>query len=337
MRLNAGLLTAAAVIILGAGYYAWTQSQGDGLPPDIAYGNGQVEAVQVDISSLVAGRVETVAVKEGDLVEPGQVVATIDADTIKAQLAQAEAQIAAAEAEVAAAEAQIAQMEALVAQAREDEDRSRKLVERGTATQAELDTLSTNTAVAEANLASARAALVAYQRGVDAAKAAAKQIATNLEDTELTAPVRGRILYRLVEPGEVIGAGSQVMTMVDLSQVYLEFYLPATQAHRVSIGDEARIKLDAVDAVVPATVTFVSPESQFTPKTVETADERQNLVFRVRARAPQELVEGYIDLVRTGIRGVAYVRLAPVPGQAPSDWPAELALADLSKLPVPAE
>ncbi len=91
------------------------------------------------------------------------------------------------------------------------------------------------------------------------------------------------------------------MTMADLSEVNLEFYLPASQAHLVALGSEARIKLDVVDAVVPATVTFVSPASQFTPREVETADERQNLVFRIRVRVPQELVEGHIEHVRTGI------------------------------------
>ncbi|TDX24740.1 HlyD family secretion protein [Rhodovulum visakhapatnamense] len=334
MRLQIGL-TAVAIFLAAGGYILWTQSQDDVLPVDIAYGNGQIEAVQVDISSMVAGRIETVSVREGDMVTPGQVVSTVDAKIIEAQLAQAKAQIAAAEAERAAAQAQIGQMEALLALAQEEEERSRALVARGTSPQSNLDTLSTNVAVAEANLEAARAALLAHERAVDAARAAADQIAANLEDTELTAPTVGRILYRLVEPGEIISAGARVMTMVDLSEVYLEFYLPATQAHRLAIGDEARIKLDVVDAVVPAIVTFVSPVSQFTPRTVETADERQNLVFRVRARVPQELVEAYIDYVRTGIRGVAYVRLAPEPGQAPSDWPAELQLADLSNLPLP--
>jgi len=336
MRLNTGLMAAAAVIILAGGYYVWSQSQGNGLPADIAYGNGQIEAVQVDISSMVGGRIETVAVREGDLVTPGQIVATVDAEIIEAQLAQAEAQIAAAEAERAAAQAQIEQMEAVLNLAQDEEERSRALVERGTSPQSSLDALSTNVSVAEANLQAARAALLARERAIDAANAAAAQIAATLDDTELTAPALGRIVYRLIEPGEVIGAGARVMTMIDLSEVYLEFYLPATQAHRLGIGDEARIRLDVADAVVPATITFVSPVSQFTPRTVETADERQNLVFRIRARVPQELVESYIDYVRTGIRGVAYVRLAPEPGQAPSDWPEELSLANLSDLPLPA-
>ncbi|WP_252737752.1 HlyD family secretion protein [Citreicella sp. C3M06] len=273
-------------------------------------------------------------VKEGDLVEPEQLVALLDADVITAQLAQAQAEVAAANAQVVAAEATIAQAEALMTLAEEELTRTEALEQRGTATTQVLDSRKTDVAVAQANLDAAKAALVSYQRGVDAAVAAAAQVASNLEDTELTSPTLGRVLYRLAEPGEVISAGSKVLTIVDLSEVYLEFFLPATQAHRLAVGSEARIKLDVVDAVVPATVTFVSPVSQFTPRSVETADERQNLVFRVRARIPQELVQTYIDYVRTGIRGVAYVRLAPTAGTAETDWPEELALDDLAALPI---
>lgn len=272
--------------------------------------------------------------KEGDLVEPGQLVATIDADVLTAQLAQAEAEVAAAEAQVAAAEAAIKQAEAVLALAEEELTRTEELEERGTATPQLLDSRRTDVAVAKADLASAKAALVSYQRSVDATRAAAEQVASNLEDTELTSPTLGRVLYRLVEPGEVISAGSKLLTLVDLSEVYLEFFLPATQAHRVAVGSEARIRLDVVDAVVPATVTFVSPVSQFTPRSVETADERQNLMFRVRVRVPQELVQKYIEYVRTGIRGVAYVRLAPAAGEPQAEWPEDLALDDLSALPL---
>ncbi|MBU2963118.1 HlyD family efflux transporter periplasmic adaptor subunit, partial [Citreicella sp. C3M06] len=334
MRVNKALIALLAVAALGVGYYFLEQASDTGLPEGIAFGNGQVEAVQVDVSSLIAGRVASVMVKEGDLVEPEQLVALLDADVITAQLAQAQAEVAAANAQVVAAEATIAQAEALMTLAEEELTRTEALEQRGTATTQVLDSRKTDVAVAQANLDAAKAALVSYQRGVDAAVAAAAQVASNLEDTELTSPTLGRVLYRLAEPGEVISAGSKVLTIVDLSEVYLEFFLPATQAHRLAVGSEARIKLDVVDAVVPATVTFVSPVSQFTPRSVETADERQNLVFRVRARIPQELVQTYIDYVRTGIRGVAYVRLAPTAGTAETDWPEELALDDLAALPI---
>lgn len=334
MRMNKGLLVALAAAALAGGYYLFQQATAPSLPEGIAFGNGQVEAVQVDVASLIAGRVDSVLVKEGDLVQAGQLVATIDADLLTAQMAQAEAEIAAAQAQVVAAKAAIVQAQALLDLAKEELARTEALEQRGTVSVQVLDTDRTDVAVAEANLASANAALVSAERGVDAAQAAAAQVASNLDDTELTAPTLGRVLYRLAEPGEVISAGSQVMTIVDLSEVYLEFFLPATEAHRLAIGSEARLRLDVVDAVVPATVTFVSPVSQFTPRSVETADERQNLVFRVRARIPEALVQSYIDYVRTGIRGVAYVRLTPSDGGPVTEWPADLALDDLTTLPI---
>ena len=323
------LVFVAVLAVAGAAYWFYQQNQVDPLPDDIVFGNGRIEAIQVDISSLIPGRVASITVTEGDLVKPGQVVATINADALQAQLAQAEARVASAKSQVAAAAATIAQTEAVLALATEELNRTTQLAARGTVSPQILDARTTDMRVAEANLAAAKAALVANERGVDAARAGAAQIAANLDDTTLTSPVVGRVLYRLAEPGEVIGAGSRLLTLVDLSEVYLEFFLPATQAHRIEIGAEARIKLDIIDAAVPATVTFVSPVSQFTPRQVETADERQNLVFRVRVRVPQELVQRFIGLVHTGIRGVAYVRLA---GPDPSPWPETLHLADFEAL-----
>jgi HlyD family secretion protein len=133
----------------------------------------------------------------------------------------------------------------------------------------------------------------------------------------LTSPTMGRVLYRLAEPGEVLGAGGKVLTLVDLAEVYMEIFLSAHDAHRLALGSDARIVIDGADFAVPAVVTFVSPEAQFTPKQVETASEREKLMFRVKVRVPTELVGAYIDFVKTGIRGVAYVRL----GFTPPDWP----------------
>ncbi|WP_172294801.1 HlyD family secretion protein [Pseudoruegeria sp. HB172150] len=325
------ILVLVAIAVIAVGYLAYRQSQASTLPEDIASGNGRVEAVQVDVSSLIAGRVASIEVLEGDLVDVDDLLVTINADTLAAQLAQAEAEVDAGLAQVAAAQASIKQAEAQLALAREELTRTETLTDRGTATLQTLDTRRTDVEVATANLAAAEATMRANESAVDASRAVVDQIRSNLDDTELLSPVYGRVLYRLAEPGEVVSAGSRVLTLVDMSQVFLEFFLPATQAHRVAVGAEARIRLDLLpDAAIPATVTFVSPVSQFTPKTVETAEERENLVFRVRVRVPQELVERFIDIVRTGIRGVAYVRLAT--SGAPSPWPDDLQVPDFDAL-----
>jgi HlyD family secretion protein len=119
----------------------------------------------------------------------------------------------------------------------------------------------------------------------------------------------GRVLYRLARPGEVLAAGGTALTLVDLSNVYMEVFLPSRQAARLPIGAEGRIVPDGADFAIPATVSFVSPEAQFTPKQVETRSERDKLMFRVKVQIPPERVIRHIELVKTGIRGVAYVRL----------------------------
>jgi len=107
---------------------------------------------------------------------------------------------------------------------------------------------------------------------------------------------------------------------VDLTDVYMTFFLPTEQAGKVRLGAEARIVLDAYpEYIIPAKVTFVADVAQFTPKTVETAEERQKLTFRVKAHIPAGLLRQYIRDVKTGLPGVAYVQLDP---QAP--WPAHL-------------
>ncbi|HUS96239.1 MAG TPA: HlyD family efflux transporter periplasmic adaptor subunit, partial [Hyphomicrobiaceae bacterium] len=166
------------------------------------------------------------------------------------------------------------------------------------------------------------ATLVSRQRSVEAAAAGAQEIQTQIDDCFLKAPTVGRVLYRLAEPGEVLSAGGKVLTLVNLADVYMEIFLPAAQAHRVSIGSPARIKLDILDFAVPATVSFVSPESQFTPKQVETHSEREKLMFRVKVRVPQKLILKHIDRVKTGVRGMAYVQVA-VPGKpaGKTEWP----------------
>lgn len=308
------------IVIAGAGYYGFTlwQAQQNELPDYIASGNGQIEAVQVDIAARTGGRVAEVLVREGEMVAPGDVLVRMDTRQLEAQMARAEADIARAESDVAAAMAQVAQSEARLIFAEQELGRTQTLVERGVATQEQLDGRISEARVAEANLASAQATEIAQQRRVDAAEASMREIATQLEDSELVSTVQGRVLYRLAEPGEVIGSGATALVLVDLSDVYMEFFLPSTQAHQVAIGSEARIVLDIFDFAAPATVSFVSPQSQFTPRSVEVRDERENLMFRIRVRVPQALVQARIEQVLTGIRGVAYVKLN---GGADLPWP----------------
>jgi HlyD family secretion protein len=125
----------------------------------------------------------------------------------------------------------------------------------------------------------------------------------------------------LAQGGEVLAGGGRVVSLVDLSDVTMNFFLPETAAGRVAIGAEARLVLDAAPKmVIPAQVDFVASVAQFTPKTVETESERQKMVFKVRARVDPVLLGQHRDQVKTGLPGMAYVRTGVEP------WPPELAV-----------
>ncbi len=317
MSLSRPLVISVLAVITALTYFIFGNG-GHTIPDGIAYGNGRIEAVQVDISTRIAGRVQQITAQEGDLVQSGETVALIDSAQLQAQLLRAQADIASAQSQVAAAEATIAQVTAQLILAEQELERAKNLVDKGHTSRETYDTRVSGRDVAKANLAAARATLVSRQRIVDAADAAAKEIKTQIDDCTLTSPTMGRVLYRLAEPGEVLGTGGKVLTLINLTDVYMEIFLPAAQAHRVSIASEARIKLDILDFAIPAKVSFVSPKSQFTPKEVETPSERDKLMFRVKVRVPPELVTKHIDRVKTGVRGVAYVRLG---ADAEPAWP----------------
>lgn len=309
------------LIVVIVGWQVWLYFQAPTLLNEIAFGNGRIEAVQTDISTKISGRVESIVVQEGDLVEPGQVVAKIETNQLRAQLLRAEADVASAQSLVASAQAAIAQAAAQQLLAEQELARSQELVKKHLSSKEDFDTKVSQLAVAKANSQAAAATLVSKQRNVDASQANVTEIQTQIDDATLVSSSRGRILYRLAEPGEVLGSGGKVLTLLNLTDIYMEIFLPSSQVQRVAIGAEARIKLDILDIAVPATVSFVSPESQFTPKSVETASEREKLMFRVKVRIPQELIIDHIELVKTGVRGVAYIQLAPLAGETKSPWP----------------
>ena len=175
---------------------------------------------------------------------------------------------------------------------------------------------------ARAATEAARTQVTGAKAQVDAAQASIERIDADMKDAVLTAPRDGRVQVRVAQPGEVLGAGGRVLNLLDLSDVYMTFFVPETVAGRIALGSEVRIVLDAMPGtVIPAQVSFVASQAQFTPKTVETASERQKLMFRVRAQIAPQLLQRYIEQVKTGVPGVAWLKL-----DANAQWPASLAL-----------
>ncbi|MCT8986896.1 HlyD family secretion protein [Shewanella phaeophyticola] len=309
------------IVLIFVFWWGWQYLQDPPLTDGLVSGNGRIEAVEVDVSTKIAGRVDTILAQEGDLVQEQQVVAQINTDQLRAQLLGAEANVASAESQVASALATIEQAKAEEVLTEQELSRAKELVKDNHISKETYDTRVSQVAVAKAALQAAKAGLVYRERMVDAVKASTKEIQTQIDDCVLKSPVTGRVIYRLAEPGEVLGSGGKVLTMINLADVYMEIFVPSAQANRIAIGAEARIKLDVLNSIIPATVSFVSPESQFTPKQVETISEREKLMFRVKVRIHQYLVQKHIEDVKTGVRGVAYIRLTPLPGEQLTPWP----------------
>ncbi len=349
MKLRKMLAPAALLLALaGIAWWTWTSSQPSGPGENFVSGNGRIEATEVNVATRLAGRVREILVDEGAFVKAGQPLARMQVDTLDAQLdearamhqqvltgvAQAQAQIAARESEKTAIQAQVVQRESELDAARRRLARSETLAKEGASSMQGLDDDRASVRSAQAALAATRAqvsaadaaieAARAYRTGAEAAvKAAAAtidRIKADVQDSELRAPRDGRVQFLLAQPGEVLAAGGRVLNLVDLSDVYMSFFLPETVAGRVPLGAEVRVVLDvAPQLTIPARASFVASTAQFTPKTVETASERQKLMFRVRARIDPTLLESRLEQVKTGLPGVAWLRLDPnVP------WPAEL-------------
>jgi HlyD family secretion protein len=294
--------------------------RGTTLPAGIAKTNGRIEATQVDVSSKYPGRLTQVTVNEGDEVTAGQVVGRIASPEYEAQLRGAQAQALRAREALAEVTALVAQRGSDVNFARTDYERARQLVTNGHVSQQEADRRHNRFEQADASFRSALAQHDQAQHTIETADAEVQRIEAILVDLTLIAPRSGRVQYVIARNGEVVAAGARVLTILDLQDVYLTIFLPASDAGRLGVGEDARIILDPVPQyVVPATVSFVASEAQFTPKSVETQEEREKLMFRVKLQIDQQVLQQYYRKVKTGVRGLGFVRTDPNVA-----WPADL-------------
>ncbi len=322
MRGPAVFAIAAVLVLSAGGFLYWEHTAAVRTPEGLATANGRVEVTRVDIASKLAGRVAEIDVKEGDSVKAGEVIARLDTAELKAQLAGAKAAVQQALASIGRAEADIATRKAQNDLAEIEMGRAEELAQTAVGSKADVDRRRAENLVAAAQLQAAQAALVEANATKQAADAQVAQIEAMLDDSELTTPVSGRVEYKLVQPGEVVAAGGRLVTILDLSDVFMTIFLPTGEAGRVALGSDARIVLDAVpDSVFPATVSFVAGEAQFTPKAVETTNERQKLMYRVKLSIDPKLLETYRDYVKAGLTGNAYVQIT-----ANAAWPARLAV-----------
>jgi HlyD family secretion protein len=336
-------------ILVVVALVVWFMLRPSGPGKGFVSGNGRLEATEIDVAAKLAGRVQDILVGEGDFVTAGQILAHMQVQTLEAQRDEAAARLQQSITAVASAEAQVVMRQsdkqavlALVKQRESESDaarrrllRSETLTREGAASAQELDDdrarlSSTQAAVAaakaqvdaaQAAIVAARTQVVSARSAITAVEATVTRIKADIDDSALTAPRDGRVQYRIAQPGEVLAAGGKVLNLVDLADVYMTFFVPEAVAGQLALGSEVHIVLDAASQyVIPTTVSFVASTAQFTPKTVETASERQKLMFRVKAQIDRELLQKHLKLVKTGLPGVAWIKL-----DAKAQWPAELA------------
>ncbi|MBS0262117.1 MAG: HlyD family efflux transporter periplasmic adaptor subunit, partial [Planctomycetes bacterium] len=317
--LTIGLLAAAAAIAFQVWKYIQPKQLGDGF----ASGNGRIEAVEIYVAAKTPGRIEAILANDGDFVTAGQVVARMDTEVLNAQYREAEAHLRQAQSAVDTTRSQLVQREsekvaalALVKQreveldvAKKRLDRSELLAKANATSEQQLDdhraafhgaeaavsVAKATAAAADAAIATARTQVIGAQSNVEASQATIERFQADIDDCSLKSPRDGRVQYRIAQLGEVLNAGGKVMNILDLGDVYMTFFLPTAAAGRIGIGSEVRLVLDAAPQyVVPAQVSFVADVAQFTPKTVETASERQKLMFRVKAQIPPDLLKKHI-------------------------------------------
>jgi len=340
----------AIVLLAGLAILAWLGLRSEGLGAGFASGNGRLEATEIDVATKLAGRVAEIAVDEGDFVQPGQFLARMDTRVLEAQLNEAQAQanragsailtararVAQQQSEHAAATSVVRQRQAELVAAEKRLQRTDALVRRNAMSRQQLDDDRAGMLGAQAALATARAqvlsadaatraaesGVVEAEAGREAAQATVRRLQADLDDSQLKSDRLARVQYRVAEPGEVLAAGGKVLNLIDLTDVYMTFFLPTQEAGKVALGSEARLVLDATpDDVLPARISYVASVAQFTPKTVETENEREKLMFRLKARIDPQLLKRHPEQVKTGLPGRAYVKLDPA-----LPWPARLQL-----------
>jgi len=302
--------------------------RGQTLPEGIVKSNGRIEATQVDVSSKYPGRLSEVTVEEGSSVTQGQAIAKLTSPEYEAQLRAAKADVQKANDALAAAEAEITSRQSALEFAKSDFERGQELMKTGFITKQVFEQR-------KRNFDSAVAAVQSFTSQRDQAlsqiansEAEVDRVQSIIDDLTLVSPRLGRVQYQLARAGEVVAAGAPIVTILDLTDVYMTLFLPAADAGRLTVGDEARIILDPVpDYVIPAKVSFVAADAQFTPKTVETTDERAKLMFRIKLKIDPQVLQQFYTRVKTGVRGLGFVRTKP-----DLEWPADLQVK-LPRLP----
>jgi HlyD family secretion protein len=299
--------------------------------------SGTIEAVEIAVSAKISGQLESRLVDEGSRVSRGQKLAVVDSSALVIQLQQAEAGVALAEAQLALllkgariedirqAEEVLTQAKATLRVAEEDRKRILNLFEKNSATTKQKDDAEARYTVARAQHEAAEQALrklrrLARPEEVSAARARLEQAAAgrdllkkNIADCTVVSPASGVVIHTAVEPGEFAVSGAPILTLADLDRIHLNIYVTELELGKIRLGQQAEIKIDShPERIFTGSVVFISPEAEFTPKNIQTREERVKLVYRVKME-----VENRENILKPGMPADATIRLGDATAASP--------------------
>jgi HlyD family secretion protein len=285
----------------------------DGYGDSVIFASGTVEAAEADLGFQIPGRIESIAVREGDAVDSSTLLASLDRTELNARLEAAEASVAAARAalsevqtgfrseEIAQGRAALSAADDLLANAKRDLERAERLFEGGAVSQQALDHQRTAFQMAEAEQESAaeglqiletgpRSERIAVQRAqLLGAEAQVRQIEAALENAVVRAPFAGTVSVKHREPGEIVQPGLPVLSVLNPDDRWVRIYVREDQVGRISVGQEVAVTADSyADRTYRGRVIFIASEAEFTPRNVQTAEERVKLVYRVKVQITED-------------------------------------------------
>jgi len=235
--------------------------------------SGTIEAYEVQVTSKVAAQVTAVRCEEGQAVKTGDTLLVLDDSDYRNAALAAQAQFQAAQANLSAMQSRASLADSSLA-------RLRRLFAAGNLTRQEMDKT-------ESDAKAANDALTAARTAVDAARAQADVAQARLNDCTVTAPVSGTVATVAFRIGETVLAGSVPVTIIDLNQIWLDVYLAERLLGRVRLGDSCRVRVDAYpNRDLHGAVSFIADKAEFTPKDIQTKEERINQVYRLKITLP---------------------------------------------------
>ncbi len=315
----------AAMLVIAVGVaggtYWWRYGRVDALPAYLARANGRLEMTRIDVAVKYPGRIVDLPIHEGDSVQAGMILARQDTAEVQTQILGAEAQRQRALSAIARAEAELDVHRNNQRLAHLEWSQTATMRGKALVSQVELERRKIGVDAGTAGIAAATGGVNEARNALAEADAQIARLKVILGEATIRAPASGRIEYRIVEKDSVLPAGGRIASLLESDDVFMTIFLPSGVAGKLKIGDEARIAPDAFDGpALPAKISFVASEAQFTPKYVETASEREKLVYRVKLQIPAEVARRYPGALKAGMTGNGYVRT-----DAGGAWPERLA------------